>query len=298
VKRATLLLAAPEMKASCPLLALNPELTVSVLAVGGSLDSHDLGRLALVASHFRRELLEDAARLLVERRPDRTLMPLEEGERWLRVLHQLEQLRLPLIFTTSTPGRVQIGPLLRGDIGSSVAKVTGDGWGTAICGNRLMRAGVHSATFRMGKVHAERVAAVGIVHAGMYDTAAALDVFDMLAGSAFVTPNGWGWTATGKLLHGNQRTSRPEWHEWKGQQAYTTGDMLSLRLDLGVGTLSASKNRKELGVIASGLKGSFCWCAELCNMRDTITILEALPGDRPDSSEHEYCFGGPSQDKV
>jgi hypothetical protein len=78
---------------------------------------------------------------------------------------------------------------------------------------------------------------------------------------------GWTWRAfCGELRHNSDFT------DWAGQQGYGAGDMLELRLDLDKGNLIAFKNSVLLGVIESGLVGSFRWGVEMCYAGDVIRV--------------------------
>ena len=81
-----------------PLLALSGELILAVLTTG-VLESADLCRLECTATVFRRGLIDEAARVLCAKRPDRDRCPRRSDERWLQVLHLLEVLDQPLAFT-------------------------------------------------------------------------------------------------------------------------------------------------------------------------------------------------------
>ena len=142
-----------------------------------------------------------------------------------------------------------------------------------------MRAGLHTASFRVDRL-TEGEAIVGVVQAGKVDTTAPLDEFDALAGSVFndSTPS-WGWKASAHHFAevGTHQMGLPKWAhtESHAQTSYRSHDVVSLRLDLDEGTLAAYKGGQRLGVIASGMKGSFCWCVQLFYREDSITIVEA-----------------------
>ena len=56
----------------------------------------------------------------------------------------------------------------------------------------------------------------------------------------------------------------PAPYEWEGMQgAKEEGDRVGLLLDLDQGTMTAYKNDKRLGVMATGLSGEYCWAVSL-----------------------------------
>ena len=50
---------------------------------------------------------------------------------------------------------------------------------------------------------------------------------------------------------------------------------IGLLLDLNIGTLTVFKNGNWLGVMATGLKGEFCWAIQMYNKGDSVRIEPA-----------------------
>ena len=76
---------------------------------------------------------------------------------------------------------------------------------------------------------------------------------------------------------------------WEGAEGAEEGDTIGLLLDLDEGSLSVYKNDRQLGVMASGLTGVFCWAVSMGSEGDSIRIasapipgLETDPGPEPE----------------
>ena len=123
------------------------ELIVSVLKW---LDSRQLGRVHCVNRKLH-SLIEEAARVQVQGTANFAgiVGARAEGERWLKVLNSLERVCRPLEFTRLSPhcharaGDVHTGHhnmVVRGESNSHR-------WCHALCGDAVMRGGVHHADF-------------------------------------------------------------------------------------------------------------------------------------------------------
>jgi hypothetical protein len=144
--------------------------------------------------------------------------------------------------------------------------------GTAVAAQPVMWSGVHRARFTVLE-RARFSLTVGVVHAGTNDA------FDATHGG-WCSPSGvaWAWHTSGVCSHKG-------YHAWEGMQDFKKGDYVDLCLDLDSGTLTASKNGKELGTLASGVSGAagggrwgagFCWMVELFDEGDSVK-LESIP---------------------
>ena len=146
-----------------------------------------------------------------------------------------------------------------------------------MCSAATMRGGTHHVNITVGQC-THRSLVVGVVRED-WDPAASNC-------GASGTPHGWGWCADtgGCLYHGGKFT------EWAARTEYGTGDILGLRLDLGLGILTAFKNGCRLGVAAKGLHGgTFCWMVELRFVGDSVSI-EPLPFPLPVLSAEELLL--------
>ena len=120
-----------------PLSDLTGELLVGLLVEASDLTTRELGRLACTAKHFRRELLEEVARLRVERLPaaQQEWAPRRAHQRWLRVLKELELLQRPLAFSTAGSSRANVRPCM-----SPRRSPRGSASTSAACAGALTRA--------------------------------------------------------------------------------------------------------------------------------------------------------------
>lgn len=228
---------------------LTGELLVGLLVEASDLTTRELGRLACTAKHFRRELLEEVARLRVERLPaaQQEWAPRRARQRWLRVLKELEQLQRPLAFSTAgSSSRVQLkcGNACAWNAAWFGAFPTS---GVTVYSNHVMRAGTHAATFFIqacGDVvdypEGERgETMIGLVRRSVAE-----------AGTEFATatPNGWGWSWERRgLIHSGTATAwvGQERSLWDRSYHENAKAMLGLQLDLVAGTLTASIDGKE-----------------------------------------------------
>lgn len=71
---------------------------------------------------------------------------------------------------------------------------------------------------------------------------------------------------------------------WEGAEGAEEGDTIGLLLDLDEGTLIVYKNDRQLGVMASGLTGVYCWAVSMGSEGDSIHIASAcIPEPKPES---------------
>ncbi|EJK66217.1 hypothetical protein THAOC_12877 [Thalassiosira oceanica] len=220
-------------------------------------------------------MTEEAARRMFESASDeeKAKMRCFDDEGWIELCHHLLMLRTPLTFDQLGHVEYQAG---------DKAAVQGRGFGAAICGNHIMRAGKHWATFISGGLGSF----VGVIR----------------------PLPGWGVDARIHLpfIPGDhedlrrERTSRwegdvhfcilvlhngkcrysnfdrnPEismkWSNWEGDNKYNSGiNILGTLLDLDNGTLSVYQNGQRLGILKDGLAGQYCWIT--CFVKNSASI--------------------------
>ena len=274
-----------------------------LLALLSFLDCRSLGRMEQTAKAYRnKKMVEEAAKMAVAKNPRRSCAPMAAGLTWLRILHELDALVQPLRFSTAPAGiALHTQDLTPYDPMCDTDEGDGRGttatyyyhrgcFGTATCSLAPMRAGVHAANFRILNCgpRAEAIK-VGIVKSSARECQRAPPTsigWRRQVGyfichkaespkyycGASATENGWGWCGeTGSLCHKQHSDDGYPggWGQrWDGQQGYDKGDTVGLRLDLDLGTLTAYKNGTRLGVIATGLSGTFCWGVDLCDSQE------------------------------
>jgi hypothetical protein len=269
-------------------------------------------------------VVDEAAQLLLARRADQSQVSHRQGERWLRTLGLLEVLLKPLRFTLAPPtlaiasstGRMEDSEGYMGTVNHGVQDATimclsnsvsklADGrqtahYGTAVCGDAVMRAGRHQAEFSFqGGMNGLYTTNVGIVPEG-------LDPRNICWEHRPRGPDGekceGGYYASGHVLTGwsvwpLQRHEFKmeagfhlmlpgEFGNFKGQQGHAENPAV-LILDVEQGTLTAfvrsrcvHTHRRELtyyGVLAKGLKGPYCWAASMNSDGDCITVESRTP---------------------
>jgi hypothetical protein len=187
---------------------------------------------------------------------------------WLRaegrlgLLNEMELLRRAAVF-----GRSHESITLTD--GGALATRTGDGWGydRGATSGVAMRAGQHYAQFTV--VAGSRMM-FGVVRPR----------WDVEGGHDAALDRQHRFYATA----GGYRLPRFTgfYDDWPGQQpAREPGDRIGLLLDLEQGSMTVYKNDERLGVIQeSGLRGEYCWAAELASVGDSVRIEPAaIPPD-------------------
>eukprot|EP01045_Picozoa_sp_COSAG04_P023040 COSAG04_NODE_2683_length_3741_cov_2.132345_2_plen_600_part_00 len=103
-----------------------------------------------------------------------------------------------------------------------------------------------------------------------------LDLVTTMIGDDSIGEGFWGYySPDGEIKSGDPAG---DWIRWQGRQAYGSGDIIRLLLDLDVGTLTVKLNGDLLGVaVKDGLKGeSLRWAAEFCAGQSIgLRILDA-----------------------
>ena len=167
---------------------------------------------------------------------ERGWVPRRGRESWLGLMWEVEVLRRGVVF-----GRSHVEIAL--SEGGVVAKkgMTASYENHVAASKVVMRAGRHYAQFA---VVSGRSILFGVIRPG-WDVEGGKDAF-LVNGHCFY-----------ETYHG---AHYPAPYEWEGMQgAKEEGDRVGLLLDLDQGTMTAYKNDKWLGVMATGLSGENCW---------------------------------------
>jgi hypothetical protein len=171
---------------------------------------------------------------------ERGWVPRRGRESWLGLMWEVEVLRRGVVF-----GRSHVEIAL--SEGGAVAKkgMTASYEDHVAASKVVMRAGRHYAQFA---VLSGRTILFGVIRPG-WDVEGGKDAF-LVNGHCFY-----------ETCHGARY---PAPYEWEGMQgAKEEGDRVGLLLDLDQGTMTAYKNDKRLGVMATGLSGEYCWAVSL-----------------------------------
>ncbi|EJK56560.1 hypothetical protein THAOC_23532 [Thalassiosira oceanica] len=218
-------------------------------------------------------MAEEAARRIFESASDeeKAMLPRHEGEGWIELYHHLLMLRARLTFDQLFGFFV-----CQEDDKAALQRWSDAGVSSAICGNHVMRAGKHWATFVCDQSLLAGSLSVGVIRPlpGWEDHR----VFRVLEEFHPANPILW------EVLR-RERTSRWEgdvhfcqfylsgecyYTEWEGfqiQRSYWEGvndydakiDTLGMLLDLNIGTLSVYQNGQRVGILKDGLAGVYCW---------------------------------------
>ena len=151
--------------------------------------------------------------------------------------------------------------------GSVVTQKRGGGWRAAIASSRVMRGGLHYATF---KLHRGTHVVLGVSRPEFAATTG-----DLPSGAG---GGGWGFYAIGgQLAHNGQ------WGDWEGMRPAPPGAEVGLLLDYERATLTVFIDGHRKGILADGVCGPLCWMAELRNAGDSLELREMPP------PENEAC---------
>ena len=93
-------------------------------------------------------------------------------------------------------------------------------------------------------------------------------------------------TSTGQRYPGCQ--------DWPGMQPATLADTVTMELDFDAGTMTVWINDQRLGVMKSGLTGSYCWAISLAGRGDSATLTNAPPGPAPRLQLQRASWGTPA----
>ena len=209
------------------------------------------------------------------------MLPRYPGESWIAMYHHLLMLRSRLTFDQLVGRQIEY-------LGGDKAAVQGVEaneesyylYSTAICGNHIMRAGKHWATFTSSSTF-DSSQTVGVVrplpgweNRGLVRFSPVYDEFyqDLLQGRTDR------WEGDVHYCWLNIKYGSCVWSDWTGENKTSDWEgrddydedctTLGMMLDLDEGTLSLYQNGRRLGTLKSGLRGEYCWTAGLGHKGD------------------------------
>jgi hypothetical protein len=192
----------------------------------------------------------------------RAQVPHRGTERWISLMHEAEQLRLPPVFCRFCPDGFAVGEQGR--------LVTATRWmdQAAAC-STVMRSGRHFGQFSLVE---GGFMMLGVVRPS-WDAVSELHAHEQ-GHHVFYH------TGSGQRFLGKRKGKR----KWPGMaRAAGEGDCIGLMLDFDEGSVTVFKNNVQLGVmVASGLHGDYCWAVGIATPGYTVR-LQSLPaiGFRP-----------------
>jgi hypothetical protein len=198
-------------------------------------------------------IIEEAARHWIATCTDqeRGWVPRRARESWLGLMWEVEVLRRGAVFGRSH----QYITLSEG--GALATRDAPDGEFRTAANKAVMRAGRHYAQFTV--VHGI-VMFFGVIRPG----------WDVEGGQYADTVDGHCFYRT---ISG---TRYPGHHNWEGRQgAREDGDRIGMLLDLDQGSMTVYKNDERLGVMATGLSGSYSWAVSL--YKYSSARIESVP---------------------
>jgi hypothetical protein len=266
-----------------------------MLRVCSFLGVRELGRLGCVSQRFaeksiaapggegepaaaaaeRLSLAEEAARRWVEgcSEQERGWVSWCGTESWLRLMHEVGLLRLPLAF-----GRAHGGVTLSENGAVATKIVGGYAWrATQSGGSYDSRAAASKAAMRSGRHFAQFTVVsgtamlFGVIRPG-WDVEGEAEAYNVDGHCCY-------YTATRGQRYPGHRA-------WEGMQgAKATGDRIGMLLDLDQGSMTVWKNDEQLGVMqAEGLSGPLCWAVSFIGQGDSARI-ESTPAPASPTEE-------------
>ena len=177
------------------------------------------------------------------------------------LLHELHELRQPPVFSRAAPqvtlmqvnGALQAGAA----VATNAVPENDDPMSAAAASTVVLRAGQHFAQFT---VRAGEEMHLGLIRPDyklvQEQDSMDVDAEDVRGHCFFYTYNGWRY---------------PGQRDWQGMQGKPrdtvararVNDRIGLLLDFDTGSLTAFKNDRQLGVMATGLTGEYCWAVAL-----------------------------------
>ena len=219
-------------------------------------------------------MADEASRRVYEDASDeeKATLPRYNGESWIGLYHHLLMLRSRLIFDQLV-GRCVV---YQGGDKASVQGRVADGrvQSTAICGNHIMRAGKHCATFTSSSSF-QAFQRVGVIRPLPGWETRRLDEFSPAMNYLYedlIRERTDRWEGDVHfcrldMFHGDcycyDWTGEYGKHSaWEGRDDYDRNcTILGMLLDLDEGTLSMYQNGRRLGTVKDGLAGEYCWVA-------------------------------------
>jgi hypothetical protein len=189
-------------------------------------------------------LVEAAARRYVRGRAtlEQERVPRRDGEPWLALMHELELLAEPVVFTDADAGVVlSDGGAVAMDCSTYMEHLP------AVCGRVAMRSGRHYVEMASLQGRTAMYGVVGVNFDATYRM------------PAWKSQHGWMFGCyDGSLYHACT------YRDWPGMQRTRVGDVVGLLLDLTAGSLTVYVNGTRLGLmVESGLRGPLYWVADL-----------------------------------
>ena len=220
-------------------------------------------------------MAEEAARRIYEDASDEETanLPRYNGESWTKLYHHLLMLRSRLTFDQLV-GR---GVEYQGGDKAAVQGMRVDGAlrnSTAICGNHIMRAGKHWATFTSSSSFQD-FKSVGVIRPLPGWEKRGLGAFSPAMSDLYADllqeQNGR-WDGDVHYCCFSVKYGDCVWYDWTGDRrkvSHWEGNddydrrctALGMLLDLEEGTLSLYQNGRRLGTLKDGLAGEYCWIA-------------------------------------
>lgn len=250
------------------------------------LEPKDLGRLACVSASFglckadwqrsagtaQLSVVEDAAHRWVLARPAVDQALVAHIPSWLQ---RMDAMVRP-VFSRLGPG-IEL-------LQSGAIVTRADGSGSRIAASAVkMRHGRHFATFTLlqgsfmyfGVIRpGYDVSEIGATQDTLHCISRTLSAAVGAAGHCFYCTN------NGICFPGSKC--------WEGMEPAWEGDTIGLLLDLDNGTLTVFRNGEQMGVMATGLSGDYCWAVSLWNPGDSTRIEPAPAPALVEDSNGDY----------
>jgi len=219
-------------------------------------------------------MTEAAARRVFEgaSHEEKAVLPWHDCEGWIEQYHHLLMLRARLTFDQLVDGGIGGIEYQAGD--KAVVQTTGAVFCSAICGNHIMRAGKHWATFIGVGAGSDPYCSVGVIRPLPGLEHRELEGFHPSRPQFredLRRERTSRWEGDVHFCHFYFRDGGECWYSnwedssesnWDGFEHYDdrSGE-LGMLLDLDSGTLSLYQNGLRLGTLKDGLAGVYCWIA-------------------------------------
>ncbi|EJK71375.1 hypothetical protein THAOC_07195 [Thalassiosira oceanica] len=214
-------------------------------------------------------MAEEAARRIFESASDeeKAMLPRQDGEGWIELYHHLLMLRARLTFDQLVGRNIEYQ---EGD--KAAVQWTDFSFSSAICGNHIMRAGKHWATFV-----SHVFLSVGVIRPLPGWDQRGLDSFNPLQRQfredlRRERTSRWEWDVHFcQFYHNGQFAGQCWYSNWEGTDRRSIwegidnfdkdNDTLGMLLDLDSGRLSVYRNGQRVGILKNELAGVYCWIA-------------------------------------
>ncbi|EJK46142.1 hypothetical protein THAOC_35206 [Thalassiosira oceanica] len=243
-------------------------------------------------------MAEEAARRIFESASDeeKAMLPRHDNEGWIELYHHLLMLRARLTFDQL------LGRFVEYQAGDKAAVQGTSDFGTssAICGNHVMRAGKHWATFISGREDSA-YQSVGVIRPlPGWDQRRLVDLLTLrgpyVQRDQFHPANPIFWEDLRRertsrwegdvhfchlYLSGNCNCNysdlegvRNQISDWQGFDNFDRDiDTLGMLLDLDSGRLSVYQNGQRVGILKDGLAGVYCWFTSIGGIGGSTSIM-------------------------